>query len=489
MKKKKQGHRWFRRKRVLLPTLGLAGSLGMYGWTDQVPPPPGSYFEGQPHITENVQFITDSSWLNAQGQRELEQSIFDSVIEMIQGASNFILLDMFLFNDYQGPVPETTRGISAELTQALLQQKSLYPDIEIVVISDPINTVYGGAVSKHFEALESANIKVVLTDLTRLRDSNPVYSFIWRWLIRPFGNTQGGTLPNPFGAGRVTLRSYLRMVNFKANHRKVLITDSPAEGLRALVTSANPHDGSSAHRNVALLFDGDAVIDLLGAENAVLKLSGAEPVVPPESRKDADQIESIADASTVQVVTEQRIKEAALEQLEVMPAGSRVDLLMFYLSDRDVVEALVHAHKRGVNVRVILDVNRDAFGREKNGVPNRPVAHELHKAGIPVRWCDTQGEQCHAKTLFTQTAGETTLLLGSANYTRRNLDNFNLESNVLLKGSSRTPALTAAAAYFDTQWNNSDGRSYTVDYSVHRDESLVRRWLYRSMEATGLSTF
>jgi len=46
----------------------------------------------------------------------------------------------------------------------------------VVVISDPVNTVYGGVESKHFAALEEAGVPTVLTRLDRLRDSNPSYS-------------------------------------------------------------------------------------------------------------------------------------------------------------------------------------------------------------------------------------------------------------------------------------------------------------------------
>ena len=51
---------------------------------------------------------------------------------------------------------------------------------------------------------------------------------------------------------------------------------------------------------------------------------------------------------------------------------------MFYLSERQIVKALITAKERGVNVRVLLDPNKDAFGREKNGIPNRQVASELN---------------------------------------------------------------------------------------------------------------
>ena len=56
--------------------------------------------------------------------------------------------------------------------------------------------------------------------------------------------------------------------------------------------------------------------------------------------------------------------------------------------------------RRGVRVNVMLDPNRDAFGRQKDGVPNRPVANELVTASgerIAVRWYRTHGEQFHTK--------------------------------------------------------------------------------------------
>src|SRR5699024_12297064 len=59
----------------------------------------------------------------------------------------------------------------------------------------------------------------------------------------------------------------------------------------------------------------------------------------------------------------------------------------------------------------IFDPDEDAFGRKKNGVPNRSVADELVGAGVDVRWCDTHGEQCHAKFLLHQADGQASMLL------------------------------------------------------------------------------
>lgn len=128
--------------------------------------------------------------------------------------------------------------------------------------------------SPWFQALRQAGISVTETNLQPLRDSNPGWSAFWRLCCQWFGNNpEGGWLPNAIGSQPVTIRSYLALPNFKANHRKVLVTDD-GEKLRALVTSANPHDGSSRHSNTAISFTGPAVIDVLKSEQAVLNMSG-----------------------------------------------------------------------------------------------------------------------------------------------------------------------------------------------------------------------
>lgn len=473
-----------------------------------LPPPPAVGLAGMQHSANNVQFLHDDSWLDESGGRQLSQQVFDEVFAMIAKAEKFILLDMFLFNAWQGPVPETHRALSADLTEALVARKEAFPDLQIIVASDPINTVYGGLPSVHFERLRQAGIPVVLTDLARLQDSNPTWSGVWRLLIRPFGNAPGQLLPNPFGEGRVSLRSYLALLNFKANHRKLLVTDSgDADRLRALVASANPHDGSSAHRNVALSFSGGAAVDLVAAERELLVMSDAHAVV---RQLDAvllalgvslPDIAQLTDASpeaasvpvegtTVQVLGESRILDAVLQALAGAEAGEAVDLSMFYLSERSIIKALKAASARGGRVRVLLDVNKDAFGRQKNGVPNRPVAAELVAAGVDVRWCATTGEQCHAKWLHVSqgTAGHV-FLLGSANFTRRNLRDLNLETDVQVRTDSDAGLADEMIDWFDRQWTNSDGRTYSLNNDEFSNDSLWLKLQYRFMEMSGLSTF
>ena len=468
-----------------LLTLLIVVLVGIGFYHVYKPLPPGLDIFASERSATDVQFLADRTFTSTDGERHTDQQIFDAIFEMIAGARRFVLVDMFLFNDFQGQLSETHRPLSDELTDALIAQKRRYPTLDIQVISDPLNTLYGGRPSPHFAQLEAAGISVTLTDLTRLRDSNPAYSAFWRLFIQPFGNDEGELLPNPFGEGRVSLRSYLAMLNFKANHRKLIIADDGTQ-LSALVTSANPHDGSSAHGNVALRFNGAAAWDLFDSEAAVLEFSDA-PVPIPEV---AQISEASSNGLTVQVVTERSVERASIEMIDGAGSGDKLDMAMFYLSDRDIVNALKRAAERGVSMRILLDPNKDAFGRKKNGVPNRPVAHELVEAGITVRWCNTHGEQCHAKWLMHRGGDDqSAMMLGSTNLTRRNLHNLNLETSVVLRGSAEAEPLQRGQNWFEERWNNRNQRNYSVGYTQYADERIWPRMLYRIMEATGISTF
>lgn len=473
--------------RIVIALLVAAGlvllAVGIYHSIK--PLPPGLNVGGPVRPVSDVRFLADTSYIGTDDERHLQQSIFDEVFAMIDAAERFVLIDMFLFNAFQGEVREEHRALSAELTERLIDQKQRFPDLEAHLITDPINTLYGGQRAGHLERLEQAGVTVTLTRLEALRDSNPAYSSIWRTFLSHFGTSTGDRLASPLGDGRISLRSFLILPNFKANHRKVIIADQ-GDDYAALVTSANPHDGSSAHGNVALRFSGPAVSDLVKTEQAILAFSDG-----PEFQFNPAPAERLAGDAGLRVVTEHAIKRALLSTIAGVNAGDRLDIAVFYLSDRDIVKALLAAHDRQAQLRILLDANKDAFGREKNGIPNRQTALELHRAGIPVRWCETRGEQCHSKFMLARhVEGEATLILGSANFTRRNLNNLNLETNLVLTGeTTRIAALADAADWFELRWSNTDGKRFSVDYETYADNRVWPQVLYRFMEATGISTF
>lgn len=468
---------------VLLAVLLAWLLMGLY--QAYKPMPEGLSVSAPLREAENLQLLDDRTFVAADGERVSDQRIFAEILRLIAQARQLVVVDMFLYNEFAGGTGY--RPLTEDLTGALLAARQRHADMPIVLITDPFNTLYGGLPAPHLDKLRHAGIEVVMSDVDKLPASNPFWSGLWHLCCRHIGNsTEGGWLPNPVGAGEVTLRSYLALLNFRANHRKTLVVDE-GDSWTGLVTSANPHDASSRHSNNALVFRGDAALDLLATEIPVLTFSGVEPMIawpqPPVTRQNLD-------GPLIQVLTEGQIRDAVLELIDSSDKGDQLDMEMFYLAHRPIITSLQRASQRGVEVRALLDPNKDAFGREKGGIPNRQAGWDLHAAGIAVRWCATRGEQCHRKWIRLDRAdGNSEAIIGSANFTRRNLDNLNLETNVRLVAEREQPIMRQARELFERNWRNPDAALYSQPYADFADHSRWRYWVYRFMEFSGLSTF
>jgi phosphatidylserine/phosphatidylglycerophosphate/cardiolipin synthase-like enzyme len=253
-----------------------------------------------------------------------------------------------------------------------------------------------------------------------------------------------------------------------------------------MVMSANPHDASAAHSNVALEVRGGVASDLFETERGVSAFSGGQL-----SKDSIDAHQGEHGPLKIRMLTEASIHQGIMDEIEGTKAGDSISLAMFYLSERRIIAALESAAGRGVEIRIILDPNKDAFGYEKSGIPNRPVASELMDdtgGAVKVRWYDTRGEQFHSKMLLVEQGGEAAVILGSANYTRRNLRNYNLELNAMLKGEKNAPLFADIRAYFDRIWSNRGG-VYTTGYEAYRDDAFSRKLQYSIQEKLGVSSF
>lgn len=77
---------------------------------------------------------------------------------------------------------------------------------------------------------------------------------------------------------------------------------------------------------------------------------------------------------------------------------------------------------------------------------------------------------------------------GSANLTRRNIADLNLESDLKIISPNDSEPVEAVSRYFDRIWENSDG-NYTADFEKYHDRSLTKYLIYRIQEWGGLSSF
>jgi phosphatidylserine/phosphatidylglycerophosphate/cardiolipin synthase-like enzyme len=489
--------RRFRKRWIVWALLALWAGVGV--WNVTKPMPAGTNVSTDPMLVpaSDVQFLYDLTRARPEKPDEMlyEQRIFDEVFRIIDESRSFVVADFFLVNELMGASGAAHRPLSRELADHLIARKKAVPDLQVLLLTDPINDVYGGAPSQLLAELRKAGVDVVVTDLERMRDSNPLYSSLWRTLLQWWGNSpSGGSMSNPFtsdGPG-ITLRSWLALLNFKANHRKLIVADREDGSLAALVTSANPHDASSAHSNVALRFSGALAADIVASEMAIARFSGWRGQLYASGAQST--LPSLQPGVALSFITEESIRRHLLEAVSATRNGDSVDIATFYLADRTVLDALLEAANRGVHVRVILDPNRDAFGRQKDGVPNRPVANELvTKSGekIQVRWYRTHGEQFHTKMAMVRRGDRFVASLGSANLTRRNVGNYNLEANIALEAGVESPLAIEMISYFDRMWNNDGppGTEFTAAFGAYKDEDSGRYWRYRVMEATGLSTW
>jgi len=106
----------------------------------------GTSLEGKVYSVpeESIKFLGDITYVNKEGRRMSKQEIFNEIFDMIEKAEKFILIDMFLINDFQGAVVENYRKLSGELVNELIKKKRKSEEMDIIVITDEINTVFGG---------------------------------------------------------------------------------------------------------------------------------------------------------------------------------------------------------------------------------------------------------------------------------------------------------------------------------------------------------
>ena len=65
--------------------------------------------------------------------------------------------------------------------------------------------------------------------------------------------------------------------------------------------------------------------------------------------------------TSVALITEGKIRNSLIGTINDTSEGNNITIGMFYLTQRDTIESLVRASERGVNIKLILDPNKDTF--------------------------------------------------------------------------------------------------------------------------------
>jgi len=469
--------------RALLGLLAL-WLVAVMAYQTYKPLPPGISYASPEYRVKDVKFLYDLTFPSGDGQVEHEQQIFQRMLQVVEHAEQFVVVDMFLFNDYQHK-GQHFPPVSRQFADALIAKKTQHPDMPILFITDEININYNSAPNPLLERMKQAGIEVVITNDDPLRDSTPIYSAVWRTFFQWFGQAGEGWIPNQMASDgpKMTLRSYLKLLNIKANHRKVVTSEKSA-----VISSGNIHDASVYHSNIAFEVSGPVIADILATEQAVLDMSGGGQVPvydPPAQENDGE--------ARIRYLTEGKVNDAVLQEIGATEQGDVLWMGMFYIASPMVLDALLDASKRGVDIRLVLDPNENAFGRSKLGIPNRPVAEELHdKSGgnIHIRWYNTTKEQYHTKLMyFDKSSGDDILLGGSSNLTPRNLNDYNLENDLWVAAPSDHPSMHKAADYFERLWYNNDA-VFTLSLKAFQEKTtFLKRIVYKLQLVLGFTTF
>jgi len=210
---------------------------------------------------------------------------------------------------------------------------------------------------------------------------------------------QGGVRVLAFPIERLTI-----------DHVKLLIVD----GAQAIVGGINWGTASAQNHDFDVLATGPVVANLERVFRQDLALAGEPTIIPSP----------LADRATQVLVTHpgDGIRAAALAAIAA--ARHSIDIEMFVLSDRLVLDELIAAARRGVQLRVLLDPSQPQ---------NADALALLHAAGASVRFYLQAGDELlHAK-LGIFDAG--IVLFGSCNWSRSGFTR-NHELDLLIRDGS-----------------------------------------------------
>ena len=422
-------------------------------WNAGKPMPPGT------HVISPTARVSDAD-IDFLVDVRRHARVLSEQLAAVDRAEQLIVLD-------QSPLSSTT-------LEHLVARMHLRPNLKAILITDPGNEVFGGTPAQYLTSLENAGLLVARVRLDRLRDSNALYSSLWRLCV--------GWWSDPFDEipGKVTLPAWLRSFNFKSDTRQVLVADDGAGGWVSIIAAAaevaapgSASQDNAAVLNTALLIRGTVAHDIAASELQIAGWSADDdrlPSAPPAGGRGVGSVD-------VRFLTEGAIAAASLDAIAAARGNDQIYLAAARVSDRRFIDAALAAAARGVRLQVLLDPNQ---------FPNAAVGSELIREGsghVEVHWFPSDRRFMLTKLLIVRHGNDLWANLGSANFTRRDLADFNLSAAIEIRLPARALTARAITDYFNKIWLAAGV------YSASADEPRAGYWRYRLMEASGLSSF
>lgn len=483
---------------------------------------------------EDLEFIMTYNGFDERNSERIRfRNIYPKGLEMIQKAEKRIIASFFLFDNMYAS-NSVRHDIVQDITELLVQKKKDHPDIKIAVILDPVHRSYSRRVSPSVQLFKDHGIDVFYSDLLGTKAATRVgfieglghgINLIDNMTLGLFGGLTNGVgslvnFPYELDGEKADLAVATGAALIKANHRKILVTDiEGSDSYEALVTSANPHNGSDDSTNTGLSVKGSLAeyiygvlredlgeslkressvpLDIGSAKYAYLsdqtKREYSLPKYSPEEMSrymrenwpavDFEKLEVGREKGIkARFVSEIEVKRSVLRLLNETKASDHIRIQMFYLSDPDIVDAIIEAARqvgrKENSIQLLLDPSKDAFNSIKDGTPNRQVAHYLTQKvknkTLQIRWYSTHGEQNHAKIMsITNTKTQKfQITTGSTNWTGKNMNDINMEANLVVEGSEKLN--TKFNTLFERFWSNEGRLMYSLDYKAYDLETTRR---------------
>jgi PLD-like domain len=426
-----------RRLVKLIVLLLVSVWLTLVFWNSAKPLPPGM------HVVSQTSRLSEAD-VDFLFGRLRQPEVLTADLSAIDHAEQLIVLD-------RSPV-------GVEAARHLLVRKRARPHLKVIVVTNPGSEKLGDTPSLTLASLEQAGVIVARVRLDRLRDSNPLYTGLWRmafgWWSDPFDERPS----------EVSVAAWARSQNFKSDERQILIADDGSGGWTAVIGAADAPAGE--------VLRGALARAMVTSELQVAAWSTDDdrlPAAPPMGSRGVGSIDA-------RFLTEGGIETALLDAIAAAGSGDKISIAVDTLSDRPFILAAMRAATRGARLQVLL---------ARNQIPNQAVAGELRHEGdghIEIRWDAAEPGTTRPALLIVQHRGDLWLNVSSANFTRRNLDDLNLEAGVELRMPAATAPARAATEYFAEIWASAAESDPT-------DESMLTYWRYRFEEFTGLSSF
>jgi len=128
-------------------------------------PPLGINYESPIRETENAEFHYDLTYLDKDGNIQYDRNIWDATYKVVDNAKDYLIIEMFLFNDIYNKNKERFPEFAKEYTARLVKKQKENPNLKVYAILDENNNMYGAFEHPFITEMKNAGINIIIVDI------------------------------------------------------------------------------------------------------------------------------------------------------------------------------------------------------------------------------------------------------------------------------------------------------------------------------------